>query len=175
MGSLIAMRIALNYPQYVNGVVALSSTSRAATPEAVALFQQVYDVWISTPTPSEEIMNLSIQAWGGSPDITCNRAMTIKKNWCERYNGAKNVEAIAQAVNSRDDIVGRLSDIECPILLIQGEKDTTWSLEEAEITVKQLKDGEVKVVPATGHMLIFIRDAPEVNGWIEEFAKRLGY
>jgi pimeloyl-ACP methyl ester carboxylesterase len=174
MGSLIAMRVALEYPTHVEGVVALSSTSRAATPEALTAFQQVYDAWISTPTPSEDLMNLSIAAWGGSPDVNCDRAMKIKKDWCERYNGLK-VEGIAESLNTRDDIVERLSDIECPVLLIQGEKDSTWSKEEAEIAVKELKRGELRVVKDQGHMLIFLGNPQQINVWIEEFAKKLGF
>ena len=119
-------------------------------------------------------MDHSIQAWGGSPDVDSPRARIIKSNWTERHNGLK-VEAIAEMVNTRDDVVGKLSKIECPVLLIQGEKDLTWGSEESEIEIKELKKGELKVVQGEGHMLIFLKEVPEVNAWAQEFIKKLGY
>ena len=98
----------------------------------------------------------------------------IRRDWTERYNGLK-VEAIAEMLNTRDEVVGKLSEIECPVLLIQGKKDLSWGLEEAEIEIKELKKGELKVVQGEGNMLIFLKEALEVNVWIEEFVKKLGY
>lgn len=175
MGSLISLRIAFKYPDHVLGVVAISSTPRAATPEVLAAFQQFYDAWVSTPVPEEALMELGILGWGGQLDVTSDRCREVKRNWTERYNGREKVEGIAETLNTRDDIVSRLSEISCPVLLIHGEKDASWGIEEAEITKCHLKDVELKVIPGEGHMLIFIRDASDVNRWIEKFVNKLGY
>ena len=119
MGSLISLRIAFKYPDHVLGVVGISSTSRAATPEVLAAFQQFYDAWVSTPVPEEPLMELGILGWGGQPDVTSDQCREVKRNWTERYNGREKVEGIAESLNTRDDIVSRLSEISCPVLLIQ--------------------------------------------------------
>jgi hypothetical protein len=38
-----------------------------------------------------------------------------------------------------------------------------------------LGDVELKIVKGIGHMVMFIREADDVNAWIEEFLKKLGY
>jgi hypothetical protein len=58
--------------------------------------------------------------------------IVIKRDWQTRYNGAVNVEAIADCLNTRDDIVEKLKGVKVP-MLIQGEKDITWTVEKAEI------------------------------------------
>ena len=167
--------MALTYPARVDGIVALSSISRAASQPVLEAFAQVYKIWTSTPVPSEEIMNLAIGGWGGDLDVNSNRCKIIKRDWQTRYNGEKNVGPIAECVNTRDDITGKLKDIECPVLLIKGEKDITWTVEEAEITKEGLSNAELKVIPGVGHMLIFARKADDVNGMIESFLKKQGY
>jgi pimeloyl-ACP methyl ester carboxylesterase len=176
MGSLISLRMALKYPSRVDGIVAMSSISRAATKEVIEVFTQFYNGWVSTTTPSEELMNLAIVGWGGdNVNVNSDRAKIIKRDWTERYSGIVNVEGIAESLNTRDDIVDELTHVKCPVSLIHGEMDTTWGVEEAEIELEKLRDGELKIVKGEGHMLIFIREAEDVNGWIEEFLKKLGY
>jgi len=169
------MRMALTYPARVDGIVALSSISRAAPKAVIDAFAQVYKAWTSTPVPSEEIMNLAICGWGGDLDVNSDRCKIIKQDWQTRYNGEKNVEAIADCVNTRDDVTDKLKEIECPVLLIQGEKDITWTVEEAETTKKGLLNAELKVIQGEGHMLIFARKADDINGMIESFLRKQGY
>jgi hypothetical protein len=40
---------------------------------------------------------------------------------------------------------------------------------------EELSRGELNVVEGVGHMLIFIREADEVNGWIVDFFRKLQY
>jgi 3-oxoadipate enol-lactonase len=167
--------MALSHPTRVKGIVALSSVSRAAPQSVIEAFQKVYTAWVATPTPSEEIMNLAIQGWGGRLDVNSDRCKTIKRDWERRYNGAVNVESIAACLNMRDDIVEKLKDVKIPILLIQGEEDRTWTVEEAEIARDALPNAELKVIKGAGHMLIFAREADDVNSLIEGFLKEQGY
>jgi pimeloyl-ACP methyl ester carboxylesterase len=142
--------MALTYPTYVQGIIAMNSTSRATTPEIVALFQDFYKGWVSTPVPSEDLMNLAIMGRGGNIDLNSKRCKMIKQQWSERYNGAEKVEAIAQSLNTRDDVVSRLREVRVPVLLILGEKDISWTLKEAEFAAGELPRGELKAVMAFG-------------------------
>ena len=174
-GSLISMRMAITHSARVDGIVALSSTSRTSSQAVLDAFAQVYKIWTSTPIPSEEIMNVAIRGWGGDLDVHSDRCKIIKHDWQTRYNGEKNVEAIADCVNKRDDITAWLGDITCPVLLIHGEKDLSWPFDEAKITKEGLPNAELQVIPGEGHMLIFARKADDVNGMIWGFLKEQGY
>ena len=59
-------------------------------------------------------MNLAIQGWEGNFDVDSDRCKTIKQDWDTRYSGAVNVESITACLNTRDDIVERLKDVEVP-------------------------------------------------------------
>jgi pimeloyl-ACP methyl ester carboxylesterase len=169
------MRIALTHPSYVSGIVAMSSTSRVASQAAVDALKQLYLGWVSTPTPPVDLMNIAIQGWGGDLDVNSDRCKVIKYDWMTRYNGASNVKPIFDCVDSRDDIVDRLREIKVPVLLIQGEKDPTWTVEEAEIAKKGLPDAELKIIPEEGHILVFARKSDDINHLIEGFLKKQGY
>jgi pimeloyl-ACP methyl ester carboxylesterase len=74
MGSCIALRIALSHPSRITALALMSSTAEASSPEATAALSQMRDIWVSTPTPSEEIMDIAIRSWGGDPDVKGPRA-----------------------------------------------------------------------------------------------------
>jgi pimeloyl-ACP methyl ester carboxylesterase len=120
-------------------------------------------------------MNLVIKAWGGDLDVDSDRCKVIKRDWETRYNGAANVESIAECLNTRDDIVDKLKDITMPVLLVQGEKDTTWTVEETELARDALPNAELMVIKRGGHMLIFAKEADDVNWLIEGFLRKRGY
>lgn len=167
--------MALTHPIRVKGIVAMSSTCRSAPQPVIEAFEKLYAEWTATATPSEELMNLAIKGWGGDLDVDSDRCKAIKRDWETRYNGAANVEPIAECLNTRDDIVEKLKDIKIPVLLVHGERDIPWTVEEAEIARDALPNAELKVIEGVGHMLIFVREADDVNGLIEGFLRKQGY
>jgi pimeloyl-ACP methyl ester carboxylesterase len=176
MGSLIALRMALKHPSKVNGIIAMSSVSRPPTQSVIDGFTAFYNAWVSTPTPSEDLMNAAIFGWGDtSLDVNSDRCKIIKRDWAEGMSAGSQVGAISDSVMQRDDFVDKLGGIKVPVLLIQGEKDITWNVEEAEITRDGLPNAELKVVPEAGHMLIFARKSDDINSFIDAFLKRVGY
>ena len=162
---------------YVDGFISMSSTYQAPSQNVLESFQNLYNGWISTPVPSDELMNMAITAWGADLDVSSDRRTLIKRDWKTRYNGAENVESIANCMNTRDDILDKLNKVKCPqaVLLIQGEMDTTWLVEEVEKIRDVFLDAELKVIRGRGHMLIFARPSNDINRMVEEFLNKLGY
>jgi pimeloyl-ACP methyl ester carboxylesterase len=162
------------YPERVTGIISLSGTARSAPPAFTEAFKAFQEAWIATPTPSEDLMNAAIKNWGGDLDVNSDRCKIIKCDWTKRYSGEA-VVPITESTNGRDDIVAKLAGIRCPVLLVHGEKDATWTVEEAEIARDALPKAELKVIPESGHMVIFGRKSDDVSGYIEEFLKEQGY
>lgn len=173
MGSLIATRLALAYPTRVDGLCLLSSTATAESPEAAAAVAQVRDIWVSTDAPSESIMDIAIQGWGGEADLAGPRATQIKRHWVSRHSGAENIDAILASVVGRDNILGRLKEITVPVLLVHGELDATWKVQEAEAIRDALVNARVKleVLKGVGHMVIWLRESRDVSDLIAGFVK----
>ena len=174
MGALIALRLSLAHPSRVKALVLMASLATTGSPEAIAMMLEFRDAWVSTgAAPSENIMNAAIVLWGGDPDVTGARAHRIKHDWVERHSGLENVDAILQSVNGRDDIRGRLHEIKIPVLIVHGELDETWKLEEARIARDGLINAEVrfKVIEGCGHLVLWIRDSEDVSEMIGDFLK----
>jgi 3-oxoadipate enol-lactonase len=175
MGAAVVLRIALAHPSRITALTLMGSTAEASTPEGDASTQQMRDIWVSTPSPSEDIMDIGIRSWGGDPDVTGPRAKRIKQYWVTRHSGAESVDAILQSVNERDALLPRLHEITVPVLLIHGEKDETWELEGALRIQDAIGKDKAKtyIVKDSGHLVIHMRDSEDVSQAIAKFINQV--
>ena len=120
-------------------------------------------------------MNAAIRAWGGDPDVEGPRSRRIKWDWVERYSGAENVDPVLESMNVRDDIRGRLGEVKVKVLIVHGEVDQGWKVEEAEMVRDGLVNAEVRfeVIRGSGHLIIWMRDSEDVSGIIGEFVREV--
>jgi len=175
MGCLISLRLALTHPSRVTALVLMAGTATAATPESIAGILQLREMWVATPKPSEDVMDIAVRGWGGNPDTTGARADRIKRYWQERYSGPENVDATLHSLNEREDIRGRLREIKSPVLLIHGELDETRKLEEAEAIRDELINARVRleIIKGSGHLVIWMRESNDVSKLIGDFVKEI--
>jgi pimeloyl-ACP methyl ester carboxylesterase len=175
MGSMIALRLALLDQARFVGLVLLGSNASAATDAQRSAFYQLCDIWVATPSPSEQIMNAGILSWGGDPDVEGSRATHIKQDWVQRHSGAENVEPTLDSMMERDALLDRLGEIRVPVLLIHGEDDKTYPLQDAVEIKERLVNADVRleVVKGGGHMLIHLREAKDVAEWIQGFVQKV--
>ncbi|GFF97715.1 putative esterase YtxM [Aspergillus udagawae] len=175
MGSMIALRLALLDRARFSGLILLASNASASTDAQRTAFYQLSDTWIATPAPSEQIMNAAILSWGGNPDLEGPRATRIKEDWIQHHSGAENVVPILNSMMERDSLLDQLGEIRVPVLLIQGEDDKTYPLQD----VLEIKEGLVnadvclEIVKDEGHLLIHLREAKDVAGWIQAFVQKV--
>ncbi|KAI8801831.1 putative alpha/beta hydrolase [Cladochytrium replicatum] len=176
MGALIALRAALTAPLRITALVVMAATGAASSEQDTANFRIVRNIWVSTPTPPEPIMDASIVAWGGDPDVNGVRSRRIKDAWIARHSGAENVDAVLKSVVGRDDVLERLGSLEMPVLIVHGEHDATWPLEHAEniqAALKKAKSVRLEVVKESGHLVVAMRDSEDVSELIVGFAKEV--
>jgi pimeloyl-ACP methyl ester carboxylesterase len=175
MGSMIALRLALLDQARFPCLVLLGSNASAATDAQRSAFYQLRDIWVATPAPSEQIMNAAILSWGGNADVDGPRATQIKRDWVQRHSGAENVVPTLDSMMERDALLDRLGEICVPVLLIHGEDDKTYPLQDAVEIQERLVNADVhlEVVKGGGHLLIHLREAEDVAGWIQAFAQKL--
>ncbi|KAL5363158.1 Alpha/Beta hydrolase protein [Aspergillus floccosus] len=175
MGSMIALRLALLDPARFVGLVLLGSNAAAVTDAQRSAFYQLRDIWVAAPAPSEQIMNAAILSWGGDPDVDGPRATRIKEDWIQRHSGAENVVPTLNSMMERDALLDRLAEIHVPVLLIHGEDDRTYPLQDAVDIRKRLVNTDVclEVLKGEGHLLIHLREAKDVAEWVQAFAQRV--
>jgi pimeloyl-ACP methyl ester carboxylesterase len=175
MGASVILHAALSHPSRVAALVVIAATCKAATAQQKEAFEQLAQAWSSTPTPSEAVMDLAIQSWGGDPDLSGPYARGIKEHWVTRHSGAENISAVLQSNQEREDILGRLEAIRCPVLMVHGELDATYTLDGAEAIRDGLRNAQVtfQVIKNSGHLVIGMRDSEDVSMLIGDFAKQV--
>ncbi|KAH1629925.1 hypothetical protein KXX39_003076 [Aspergillus fumigatus] len=175
MGSMIALRLVLLDQARFSGLVLLASNASEATNAQRDAFYQLRDIWVATPAPSEQIMNAAILSWGGNPDVEGPRATRIKQDWIQRHSGAENVEPTLTSMMERDAVLNQLGEFRVPVLLIHGEDDKTYPLQDAVEIKERLVNADVRleVVKDEGHLLIHLREAKDVAEWIQGFVQKV--
>ncbi|KAF7159624.1 hypothetical protein CNMCM5623_005004 [Aspergillus felis] len=175
MGTMVALRLALLDQARFSGLVLLASNASASTDAQRSGFYQLRDIWVATPAPSDQIMNAAILSWGGNPDLEGPRATQIKQDWIQRHSGAENVNPTLDSMMERDALLDRLGEIRVPVLLIHGDEDKTYPLQDAVEIKERLVNADVRleVVKGEAHLLIHLREAKDVAEWIQEFSQRV--
>lgn len=97
MGGGIAQRITLSYPSHILTLMLMSTTTLGGTPESKAAVLQFHDKWYSTPVPTEQIMNATIQSFGGDVVVDSPRAREIKHDWVENHAGEHRLDEVMES------------------------------------------------------------------------------
>jgi pimeloyl-ACP methyl ester carboxylesterase len=158
----------------LSGLILLSANADAASDAHRIGFPQLRDIWTSTPSPSEEIMNGAILAWGGSPDVHGHRAQRIREDWIARHSGKENIDPTLHSMMERDAVLNRLGDIKIPVLLVHGENDGTYPMQDALDIQRNLVNADVslEVLNGEGHLLVYLRESDDVTSLIKGFASK---
>jgi pimeloyl-ACP methyl ester carboxylesterase len=176
MGTMIALRMALLNQTKLTGLILLSANASAASDAHKLGFPQLRDIWTSTPSPGEAIMNGAILAWGGATDVNSPRAQRIRDYWIQRHSGRENIDPTLEAMMARESLLGRLGEIRVPVLLVHGEDDRTYPVADAEDIQKALVNAgdsvSLEVLEGEGHILVYLRESEDVTGLIRGFANR---
>ncbi|KAI9369655.1 putative alpha/beta hydrolase [Aspergillus egyptiacus] len=174
MGAMVALRMALLHQDQLSGLILLSANADKASDLHRIGFPDVCDTWTSTPSPSNAIMNSAILAWGGSPDLRGPRAQRIRQDWVERHSGAENIRPTLRSMMERDGLLHRLGEIWVPVLLVHGEDDQTYPVQDALDIHNALVNAEARleIIPGEGHLLVCLRDSADVTGLIKGFVEK---
>ncbi|KAL2844171.1 putative alpha/beta hydrolase [Aspergillus pseudoustus] len=176
MGTMVALRMALLDQSKLSGLVLLSANASAASDAHKTGFPQLRDIWTSTPAPSEAIMNGAILAWGGTTDVTGPRAQRIRDDWVARHSGKERIDPTLRSMMEREGLLGRLGEVRVPVLLIHGEDDRTYPVQDAVDIQRALvntEDVSLEVLKGEGHLLVYLRESEDVTGLIRGFAVRV--
>jgi len=145
-GGFIGLRSALRYPRRCAGLVLIDTQAGLEDPEKIPQYDLMLDVWTGEgPTPELTEMVAAIIIGGDRPES----AAYIAK-WMTRPR--EGLRQIYRTLMDRDDVTGRLGEIEVPALVIHGEADTAIPMERAEELCAGLaRCGGVVRVPGAGH------------------------
>ena len=160
MGGYIVRWIAINYPERVNSLTIIMSGSGAGPKEDGPQFSKnIMDrlLTLSERYDREEAIEINVELWrwlwgNGYPfeeDFVRN-AVTYAHDRSYRPEGfaRQSVSAISSPGLWENQVV-----IECPTLILHGEKDPCFSTDHAIAIKKRIQNSELWIDPLMGHIV----------------------
>lgn len=154
-GSQVALRFAVDYPQYVASLTIIDGTSEID--ETTRLF---VDGWkkLAQTGRGEDFF------WGAVPSLYYNDFVIKNKEFLEeRAKGLNEIDGeyfkgqvyLYETFMNDSMITNELCKITCPCNIIFGENDILTPRKFSEILAKSIKNSEFVIIPNCGHVTIF--------------------
>ncbi len=160
MGGRIALRVALDFPRLVTGLVLISSSPGLR--EQIDARKKADDLWAQRF--ATENLKSVLRDWYAQPVFRSLLArQELREDMILRRSG-NNGQEIAKALRgmgsgNQDAVWERLRELACPVLLLAGAEDPKFC-RIAEEMAGLCPRAEMRIVPGTGHTLHL--EAPEV-------------
>lgn len=160
-GGFVALRIALQAPDRVRGLVLMGTSAAAENPESAAAYRGLADVWLQNG-PSTDLVDLvAAICFGDQPmDDWKARWLTVS---------GEHLAHITEVLAGRDSLLDRLGEVRGPVLVLHGDSDRAYPVTEAEHIVDGVPGAWPLVVVPNGAHFLSLTDAADVTPRIERF------
>ena len=167
MGGFMALRLALEYPDRVAGLVLIDSIADPHPDEDRELYRgMVEEIRSDESVPENMAQTVTHFLFG---ETTREQRPALVERWVDRWQTYPG-EAVYNEVLSwldRDGIADELAALDVPALAIHGEDDASLDVAQTESMVDAL-DADLEVIPAAGHSANLEQPEP-VNEAVREF------
>ncbi len=137
-GGFLSFRAALNYPERVRALVLIDTEPGVDPPEVLDGYRAMIGHWTSSE-PLGDVGEFVAGLILGDPELN---ATWIEKWEQRRSDPAKREQMVfaAETLLSRDDITDRVSEINCPVLIVHGTDDQSIAIAHADAYAANLGD-----------------------------------
>jgi len=124
-GGFLSLRAALTAPERVRALVLIDTQAGVEDPQRLPAYRQMQQTWLQAG-PVDELVDAIAALIIGQPEL--NRV------WIEKWRklSPASMQEPAETLFGRDDITGRLGEIDCPALVIHGTADISIEMPLAE-------------------------------------------
>jgi 3-oxoadipate enol-lactonase len=144
-GGFISMRAAVTAPKRVRGLVLMDTAARLFTPEEYAGYKAMRDTWVTDGPVGEIAATMAGLLFGADYDSS---------SWIARWQSRPPSEWIRpwEAILTRDEFFPRLAEIQCPSLVIHGEKDAPFAVSVAKEMSQAMPNCKgCEIIPGAPH------------------------
>ncbi|MFM8529571.1 MAG: alpha/beta fold hydrolase [Ilumatobacteraceae bacterium] len=163
-GGFLSLRVALTAPDRVRGLILIDTQAGTEDADKVDGYGLLHQTWVEHgPTPVQDVIAGLILGPGRWDDWFAKWARMEKEQFTLAF----------RCLMDRDDVTGRLGEIDAPALIVHGDADAAIPVAKAE----RLRDGlggptELVVVPGAPHAANLTHPEP-VNAAIVRFLATL--
>ena len=165
MGGMIAMRLALTHPADVRSLVLMDTSAVPEDPEMNDRYEAMFSV--AAEGNLEPLIPAMPPIFLADDFIVDHRDEVDA--WLDRLREAdvRGLVEVGRAIGRRDDILGRLGEIEAPALVIHGEQDVPLPLDRGREVASAIRGARLVTVSG-GHQSNVDRSR-ETSRLIREF------
>lgn len=154
-GGEVAMRFAIDYPDYTKSISVIDSVSELD--ETLKLFIGGWKTFASIDDPEGFFWGMAPSIYGNSfikanKEFLKSRAAALKDISRDYFKGQISLyNTFEHDLHMTDE----LSEIKCPALIIVGEEDILKPYKFSKLLADNIKSSEFAVIPGSGHVTIF--------------------
>ncbi|MFQ5872406.1 MAG: alpha/beta fold hydrolase [Dehalococcoidia bacterium] len=167
MGGVIAQRFALDYPDQVEALILVATSSEVA-PKFMAGWQE--RIRLVQEKGMEGVVPFSNRGYG--PEFATTHPQMVKERSKLLLNNDPKAYVKATGAISDYNYTGELPRLKCPTLILQGDKDVITPPGGSVIMSRNIPGSELKIYKGCGHMVPTERER-EFVGDILDFLKRV--
>lgn len=152
MGGMVALRAALKYPDLINSLI-LIDTSSEHEPDSGMLRNKIM-LFIARYFGLKPLANKVMNMFFGNHFLGNPDKKEIRTDYKKHFTANDRI-GIVKAVKGvlfRKGITDKIRKIEQPTTIMVGEKDQLTRLDKAEILHASIDNSVLKVIPRAGHM-----------------------
>ena len=157
MGGLIAQELTVSRPDLVR-TLTLGCTSPGG-PDAILLSQEVAELFVELqdiPAPEAALRAAPVVYAKSTPRSAVQADISVRM---ARPTSRVGYRMQLAAVGKYSGVRPRLSELDCPVLILHGTADLIVPPENAEVLKKAIPHAKVHMLPGAGH--VFTTDATE--------------
>jgi len=161
MGGAIAQMLALDHPSAVAGLILVGTGGRLRVHPTILAMTESSDQY---PQAIESILTWSFSASADARMV--------------ELSGKRMLQVPAQVVHAdfvacnRFDILSRLGEIDCPVLVLCGSEDQLTPQKYSQYLAEQIPDASFEVIAEAGHM-VMLEQPVQVAELIHDFMQRI--
>ncbi|GGN08709.1 alpha/beta fold hydrolase [Halarchaeum nitratireducens] len=151
VGGFTALRVALDYPDRVDGLVLIDAPAGPTTDAERDTYERIVaDLRENDLVPGTLARQIAERV---TSETTHEERPELLETWAERWETYPG-DAVANEYESwyaKAGVADRLDEIDVPSLVVHGEEDV-FDIERAEATAAGLPDADLVRVPEAGHL-----------------------
>lgn len=166
-GGYLSLRAAVTAPERVRALILIDTQFGVEDPANLAAYDQLIDTWAGADEAPQEILDIVAaiilgDGWSGTAAWQAKWRNVTPDQLRQAYKAL---------VTREDDVVGRLSELSIPTVVVHGELDAAIDVPKAQALADVL-GGKLEVIEGAGHAANLTHPKP-ANQAIEAFLATL--